>query len=81
MTIELFFFNKIKLLAIKKTKKTERNRDYSDGLWDIPIYKTYIQKENYPTPDIHPCLYASRKEELANCVITSNTQICRKHKI
>ena len=48
----------------------EGNRHYSDGLWDIPIYKTDIHTDNYLTPDIHPSIYASRKEELDNCTIT-----------
>ena len=66
--------NKRKLLAIKnKQIILEGARNYSDAPWDIPIFKTEIQKDNYPTPDIHPSIYASRSVELANCITAKNT--------
>ena len=53
--------NKRKLLAIKEKQMIlEGSRNYSDGLWDIPIYKTDIQKDNYHTPNIHPSIYPLR---------------------
>ena len=56
--------NKRKMLAIKENQIIlEGNRNYSDGLWDIPIYNKDIKKDSYPTPDIHPSIYISRKEE------------------
>ena len=35
-------------------------RNYSDGLWDIPITKSKIQSGHYPLPQIHPSLYQRR---------------------
>ena len=62
------------MLSIKEKQIIlEGNRNDSDCLWDIPIYKTDIQKDSYPTPDIHPSIYASRKAGLVNCTITQNT--------
>ena len=48
----------------------EGSRNYSDGLWDIPIYKTDIQNITYSIPKIYPSMHPSRNEELANCTIT-----------
>ena len=71
--------NKRKLLAIKEKQVIlEGSRNYSDGLWDITIYKTNIQDSNYFTPKIHLSIYPSRNEEAINCIITNNKQIYQK---
>ena len=57
--------NKLKLIAVKiKRIILKGNRNYSDGLWDIPIHKTAISKVNYTTPQIYPGIYSHRTQEV-----------------
>ena len=54
--------NKKKLIAIKNKKIVlQGTRNYSDGLWDIPIYKKTIQAYNHPMPPTNAALYPIRK--------------------
>ena len=32
---------------VKNTVSVKGNRNYQDGLWEIPITKTFIQDKNY----------------------------------
>ena len=68
--------NKTKLVAIKDNKIILKGtRNYSDGLWDIPIYKRRISEQNYPDPSIHPGIYATNKLELANSLRVHHSKI------
>ena len=54
--------NKKKLLALKNDKViSEGNRNYLDGLWDIPIHKTQLQQDNYINPAHHGLQYNDNK--------------------
>ena len=76
MIIALFLLNKRKLMAVKETQVIlEGSRNCSDGMWDIPVYKTNIQDANYATPKIHPSIYPTRNKEAANFILTNNKQI------
>ena len=62
--------NDRKLYALKnKEIVIEGDRNPSDGLWDIPIFKTSISKQNYPAPHIHPGIYPSRSPAVLNSLI------------
>ena len=55
--------NECKLITVKNKRIIlEGNRNYSNGLWDIPIHKTAISKVNYTTPQIHPGIYPQRAQ-------------------
>ena len=71
--------NNKKLLAIKnKAIILKGDRNYSDGLWDIPIYKTSISRQNYDEPNIHPGMYPSRTPTVCNSLIAAKTNSKRK---
>ena len=54
-------FNERNLVAIKNNKVIlQGTRNYSDGLWDIPIHKKHITCDNYPSLNIHPGIYPSK---------------------
>ena len=79
MIIALFYLTKVKLIVIKEKQVTlEGNRNYSDGLWDMPIYKTDIQDANYAPPIINLSIYLAINEEASNCIRTNNKHINRK---
>ena len=62
------------MLAIKnKAIILEGDRNYSDGLWDIPIYKTSISSQNYNEPNIHPGIHPSRTPAVCNTLIAEKT--------
>ena len=62
--------NNKKLLAIKEHKIIlEGTRNYSDGLWDIPVYKNTIASDTYALPNIHPGMYPATKVQSAHSTI------------
>ena len=64
--------NKYKLTTVKiKRIILEGYRNYSNGLWDIPIHKTAISRVNYTAPQIHPGIYPHRTKEVVNSTIVS----------
>ena len=70
--------NNKKLYAIKdKTLVLEGDRNYSDGLWDIPIFKTSISKPNYHVPNIHPGIYPSSSPPVINSSIATKPRRMR----
>ena len=50
-------------MSVNKDKETILTgyRNYSDGLWDIPIHKTKMQDNNYNKPNPHPAMYSTRQ--------------------
>ena len=67
------------MFAIKdKTLVLEGDSNYSDGLWDITIYKTSISNPNYHVPDIHPGIYPSSSPAVINSLIAKKPQRLRK---
>ena len=50
--------NKEKLYAFKQSKLIlEGNRNFSDGLWDIPVQKQEIKNRNYALLVAYPSIY------------------------
>ena len=46
------------MIAVKEDEVIlEGKRSNSDGLWDIPVYKTDISQNNYRSPLSHPSMY------------------------
>ena len=41
----------------------EGNRNYTDGLWDMPIQKTSLNLDNYEPPKQHGFIYANYTAE------------------
>ena len=63
------------MFAIKnKALILEGDRNYSDGLCAIPIYKTSISNANYHAPDIHPGMYPSTTPSVINSLIAKKTK-------
>ena len=58
----MYYWLKEKLIGVKNNEIIlQGKQNYSGGLWDIPIYKKGISKENYKMPPIYPGLYHGRK--------------------
>ena len=59
--------NNRKLFALKKKEIVlEGNRNFYDGLWDIPIRKSNLVADNYKMPRTHPGLYPVRTSQACN---------------
>ena len=60
------------MYAIKdKALILEGDRNYFDGLRDIPIYKTSISNTDYHAPNIHPGIYPSNRPAAMNSLIAN----------
>ena len=64
----LFFLDKTKLFAIKENEIVlQGDRNMSDGLWDILVYKRLLSENNWITPPLHPALYPLRENSKPTC--------------
>ena len=56
----------------------EGNRNYSDGLCDIPMYKQKISPLNYPKLTIHPGLYPTKMQTVNSVVKAKQSPVKMK---
>ena len=74
--------NEHTLIEVKSKKIIlEGERNYSDGLWDIPICKTAISKICYAAPQTHLGLYPHRITAVANSTIVNVKKGSKKGEI
>jgi hypothetical protein len=71
--------NKTKLIAVKnKQIILQGSRNFTDGLWDIPVFKQSITKENFKIPQNHAAIYPAKPQE--NALHTTTTYLKKKRK-
>ena len=62
----------------------EGKRNNSDGIWDIPVYKTEISQNNYRSPSSHPSMYLNSNtlyfNHEAKAMLSSKSKI-KKHRL
>ena len=70
---------KRKLVATKNKKIVlEGHRNPFDGLWDIPVAKTIITANNYPSPITHGGLYRQKVNNINKMDRIKKRHNCRK---
>ena len=74
--------NERKLYTVKRNQIIlEGDRNSTDGLWDIPIYKTKFSSQNYELSTIHPGMYKSRQPVRYKQKFYRNKVICKVNTI